>query len=323
MIIKQYPTAGHYPVLCVLVFLPRNFLDFWNFLPTSWQLFLARFARFRKIFQDRGKKSKKIFGFLGKKTKKNLGFLAKKILGFLDFLPRSWQLILARFARICKISQDRGKKSKKILGVLGNKSKNNQDLGKRNKKVLYQSDLKSIDILWAIQGFSKMQLCYIWSKMHCVSNGIQHQVLLLLDIILSLENCERSQKWQQPVPDHFSDSEKFFIEMYFLDNGLKSQQWTVQLFWNRIKFKGLTIDFKGSNCYFGQSVWYWIKGSVPRFEKIHPDTNNESFMWITHRRRWISASYLRKPQAIVTCGDFCLHPRVNLRAEQDTCSHRR
>ena len=58
-----------YPVLGVLVFLPKNFLDFWHFLPRSWQLFLARFARFCKIFQDRGKKSKKIFGLLGKKTK--------------------------------------------------------------------------------------------------------------------------------------------------------------------------------------------------------------------------------------------------------------
>ena len=99
-----------------------------------------------KIFRLLGKKTKNIRD-LGKRTKKNLGFLVKKILGFLDFLPRSWQLILASFARICKIFQDRGKKSKKILGVLGNKSKNNEDLGKRNKKILYQSNLKSIDIL--------------------------------------------------------------------------------------------------------------------------------------------------------------------------------
>ena len=44
--------------------------------------------------------------------------------------------------------------------------------------------------------------------MHCVSSGIQDQILPLLDIILSLENCERSQKWQQPVPDHFGESEE-------------------------------------------------------------------------------------------------------------------
>ena len=60
---------NHIPMLGVLVFLPKNFLDFWHFLPRSWQIFLASFARFCKIFQDRGKKSKKIFGLLGKKTK--------------------------------------------------------------------------------------------------------------------------------------------------------------------------------------------------------------------------------------------------------------
>ena len=71
----------------------------------------------------------------------------QKFLGFWDFLPRSWQLILKRFARTSKIFQDRRTKSKKILGVLGNKSKNNQDLGKRNKNSLHQSNTRSIDIL--------------------------------------------------------------------------------------------------------------------------------------------------------------------------------
>ena len=51
--------------------------------------------------------------------------------------------------------------------------------------------------------------------MNCVSSGIQDQILLLLDIILSLENYERSQKWQQPVPNHFGDSEEFFSELFF------------------------------------------------------------------------------------------------------------
>ena len=32
----------------------------------------------------------------------------------------------------------------------------------------------------------------------------------------------------------------------FLDNGLKSHQGTVQLLWNKIKFEGFTIDFKGN-----------------------------------------------------------------------------
>ena len=51
----------------------------------------------------------------------------------------------------------------------------------------------------------------MWSKMHGFSSGIQDQILLSLDIILLLENCERSQKWQQPVPDHFGDNDELLI----------------------------------------------------------------------------------------------------------------
>ena len=79
-----------------------------------------------------------------------LVFLPKNFLDFWHFLPRSWQLIFARFARICKIFQDRGKKSIKIFGVLGKKTKTIQDLGKRTKKSFHQSNTKSIDILWGI-----------------------------------------------------------------------------------------------------------------------------------------------------------------------------
>ena len=56
----------------------------------------------------------------------------------------------------------------------------------------------------------------------------------------------KPKKWQQPVPDHFDGSEEFFSELCFLDNGLESQQGTVQLLWNKIKFEGFTIDFKGN-----------------------------------------------------------------------------
>ena len=38
----------------------------------------------------------------------------------------------------------------------------------------------------------------------------------------------------------------FSASCFFLDNGLKSQQGTVQRFWNKIKFEGFTIDFKGN-----------------------------------------------------------------------------
>ena len=36
------------------------------------------------------------------------------------------------------------------------------------------------------------------------------------------------------------------VSCFFLDNGLKSQQETLQLFWNKIKFEGFTTDFKGN-----------------------------------------------------------------------------
>ena len=56
----------------------------------------------------------------------------------------------------------------------------------------------------------------------------------------------KPKKWQQPpVTDHFNSREDFLSELFFLDDGLKSQQGTVQLFWNKIKFEGFTIDFKG------------------------------------------------------------------------------
>ena len=48
--------------LGVLVFLCRNFLDFWFLSPPSWQLFLVKFARYCKFLQDRAKKSKKNVG---------------------------------------------------------------------------------------------------------------------------------------------------------------------------------------------------------------------------------------------------------------------
>ena len=57
--------------LGVLVFLCKNFLDFWFLLPPSWQLFLAKFARYCKFLQDRAKKSKKIVGVLSRQAKRS------------------------------------------------------------------------------------------------------------------------------------------------------------------------------------------------------------------------------------------------------------
>ena len=60
-----------------------------------------------------------------------------------DFGNYSWQGS-QDFARFFKIAEEN---PRKVLGVLANKSKNKQNLGKKIKKVLYQSKLKSLDIL--------------------------------------------------------------------------------------------------------------------------------------------------------------------------------
>ena len=68
------------------------------------------------------------------------------------------------------------------------------------------------------------------------SSGIQNQILVSLDSFASLDKSEKSEKWQWPVRDQVGDSDDFFNELCFSDNGLKNQQLTVQIFWNIIKF---------------------------------------------------------------------------------------
>ena len=77
-----------------------------------------------------------------------LGFLTNKILAFLTFLAKILANILGKVHKILEdFSRSWKKKSKKILGVLGNKNKNIQDIGKRNKKILHKINARSIDIL--------------------------------------------------------------------------------------------------------------------------------------------------------------------------------
>ena len=104
---------------------------------------------------------------------------------------------------------------------------------------------------------------------------------------------------------------KTFSASCFSDNGLKSQQGTVQTFWNKIKSSPLTS--KATSGYFGQSNWNWIKGNVHKFEKIRPDANNKNFMETAGNR------YLRKflPASAgnFTCETVNLRPvQVNLHA---------
>ena len=72
------------PVLEILVFLAKNLMDFLDFLPRSWQLFLTKHAGFYKNFQDREKKSQSIFGVLSTKSK-IIQYLGKKFQKHLPF----------------------------------------------------------------------------------------------------------------------------------------------------------------------------------------------------------------------------------------------
>ena len=55
---------------------------------------------------------------------------------------------------------------------------------------------------------------------------------------------------------------------YFLDNRLKNQERTINLFRNRINCERFIFDFKGSYWFFGPVVWHWRKRNVPSFKKV-------------------------------------------------------
>ena len=48
-------------------------------------------------------------------------------------------------------------------------------------------------------------------------------------------------------------------------------------FGTKSTLKGFSLNSKAASGHFGQLVWYWIKGNVPRCAKIHPDTQNKTF----------------------------------------------
>ena len=62
----------------------------------------------------------------------------------------------------------------------------------------------------------------------------------------------------------------FSASCFFLDNGLKSQQETVQFFWNKIKFEGFTIDFKGNKWLFWSRCLELDKRKRPEVWKNRP-----------------------------------------------------
>ena len=134
------------------------------------------------------------------------------------------------------------------------------------------------------------------------------------------------KKWKTDnsfFPILLTTVKKFSANFIFSDNGLNSQQWSVHLFRKRIIFEGFTIDFKGSKGLLWPIIWYWRKGDIPSFQKIHPDTYKK-MLHVNYPRVPVNfASYLRKSQAIFSCGDFCLHPQVILLAEHLTWGYRR
>ena len=107
---------------------------------------------------------------------------------------------------------------------------------------------------------------FTYNSMFFVEIGSVHRICTVFQVLFKTNSyfcctsllhpvwVKKPKKWQQPVPDNFDGSEDFFSELFFSDDDLMSQQGTVQLFRNRIKFEGSTIDFKGnkwllwSNC---------------------------------------------------------------------------
>ena len=116
---------------CLASWFSCHFFGFLKFLA---KILAITFGKIRKILQDFSRSWEEIQKNFWTSWHENQEY------------PRSWQLLLARFARFCKTFQDLGKRSKKIFGLLGMKTKNIQDLGKRTKKIMHQSNARSINI---------------------------------------------------------------------------------------------------------------------------------------------------------------------------------
>ena len=128
------------------------------------------------------------------------------------------------------------------------------------------------------QWFLKIHWCYISPKMDCVSSGIPDQIILLLDSSPSLDKIEK--KWKRDNCYFliiFAIMKSFSGSCSYLDSGINSQQWKVHVIGAESILKGLPLTSKAASGFFGQVVWYWLKGNVSRFEKIYTDTNNRGF----------------------------------------------
>ena len=116
--------------------------------------------------------------------------------------------------------------------------------------------------------------------MHCASSGIKDGIFFLIDIIIPLEDCEK--KWKRDnnqFPISLVIVKNFSLKcVFFSDNGLKNQQWTVQLFVEQNQIRRVYHWLQRQQRVTSVTVFGtgWKKTSR-EFENIRPDTNNKGF----------------------------------------------
>ena len=84
---------------------------------------------------------------------------------------------------------------------------------------------------------------------------------------LHLVWVRKLKKWQQPVPDHFDDSEDFFSELFLWITVWRASKQQSNCFGTKSNWRGSPLTSKATNGSFDRGVWNWIKGNIPRFEK--------------------------------------------------------
>ena len=142
-------------MLGVLV-LAKKFLGFLNFFAKILAIILGKV---RKILQDFSKLCKKIqknWTSWQENQEYSRSWQEKQGKSWISCQENFWifgvlaKILTNNLGKVRKILQNFSRSWKEIQEYSwssGKKSQNNQELGKRNKKGLYQSDLKSLDIL--------------------------------------------------------------------------------------------------------------------------------------------------------------------------------
>ena len=103
------------------------------------------------------------------------------------------------------------------------------------------------------------------------------------------------KNWHQLLSDPFGNSGEVLSMLYCF----WKTEWTANnemstFFGTESILKGLVFTSKAAFGYFGQLIWYWIKGNIHKFVQIRTYANNKNFTWIA-------------------CGTFYLRPsQVNL-----------